>query len=60
MYQLEKVRKKLANQKPVREEGLIRNISISISGHNIKKETKAKLTNVHVHYFRPYFNPPAI
>ena len=50
MYQLEKVRKKLANQKPVREEGLIRNISISISGHYIKKETKAKLTNVHVHY----------
>jgi hypothetical protein len=26
-------------------------------GHNIKKETKAKLTNVHVHYFRPNLTP---
>jgi hypothetical protein len=27
------------------------------TGHNIKKETRAKLTNVHVHYFRSNLIP---
>jgi hypothetical protein len=26
-------------------------------GITLKKETKAKLTNVYVHYFRPYLTP---